>query len=84
MTLSTRPLSYCSNVHPGLTVAEVEAGLDRFTLPVQTQIGRPLAAALVRRLGVDRARAREMAKALRKAGVLRLVRVEPDGRLRTL
>ena len=46
MTLSTRPLSYCSNVHPGLTVAEVEAGLDRFTLPVQTQIGRPLAAGL--------------------------------------
>ena len=46
MTLSTRPLSYCSNVHPGLTVAEVEAGLDRYTVPVQSRIGRPLAAGL--------------------------------------
>ncbi|WP_166830770.1 metabolite traffic protein EboE [Thalassoroseus pseudoceratinae] len=46
MTLSTRPLSYCSNVHPGLTVAEVETGLDQFTIPVQSRIGRPLAAGL--------------------------------------
>ena len=28
MTLSTLPLSYCTNVHPGLTVSEIEAGLD--------------------------------------------------------
>lgn len=57
----------------GALIAAAEGGLDDAGL-----------AAAVAPLGVDRARAREMAKALRKAGVLRLVRVEPDGRLRTL
>ncbi len=46
MTISTLPLSYCTNVHPGRTVAEVEEGLDRFTLPIKTNYGSDLAAGL--------------------------------------
>jgi sugar phosphate isomerase/epimerase len=46
MTLSTLPLSYCTNVHPGRSVDEVLAGLNNFTLPVQTRFGKPLAAGL--------------------------------------
>lgn len=45
MTLSTLPLSYCSNVHPGLTVDEVMGGLTEFTLSVREQVGE-LAAGL--------------------------------------
>lgn len=39
MTLSLLPLSYCTNVHPGLTVAEVESGLAEFTVPTREQFG---------------------------------------------
>ena len=46
MTISNLPLSYCTNVHPGQTVAEVEAGLDRFTLPIKANYGSELAAGL--------------------------------------
>src|SRR5438067_9688862 len=46
MSLSQLPLSYCTNVHPGRSVAEVEAGLDRYTVPVAGAFGRPLAAGL--------------------------------------
>lgn len=46
MTISTLPLSYCTNVHPGRSVAHVLEGLDQFTLPIQAQSGRPLAAGL--------------------------------------
>jgi sugar phosphate isomerase/epimerase len=46
MSLSRLPLSYCTNVHPGRSVAEVEAGLDRYTVPVREAFGRPLAAGL--------------------------------------
>ena len=46
MSFSTLPLSYCTNVHPGRSVAEVEAGLDRYTVPVQRAFGHPLAAGL--------------------------------------
>ena len=46
MTISLLPLSYCTNVHPGRTVAEVEDGLDRFTLPIKTNYGSDLAAGL--------------------------------------
>jgi sugar phosphate isomerase/epimerase len=44
--LSTLPLSYCTNVHPGRSLAEVEAGLDRYTVPVMRAYGQPLAAGL--------------------------------------
>ncbi|MBX9628529.1 MAG: metabolite traffic protein EboE [Gemmataceae bacterium] len=46
MALPTLPLGYCTNVHPGRTVAEVLAGLDRYTLPVWGRVGRPVAAGL--------------------------------------
>ena len=46
MSLSTLPLSYCSNVHPGRTLAEVESGLERYTAPLRERTGSPLAAGL--------------------------------------
>ncbi|MDA0834283.1 MAG: metabolite traffic protein EboE [Planctomycetota bacterium] len=46
MTLSTLPLSYCTNVHPGRSVDEVLAGLSDYTLPVQKRFANPLAAGL--------------------------------------
>src|SRR5580658_2581981 len=46
MTISSLPLSYCTNVHPGRTVAEVEEGLDQFTLPIKAGFGSELAAGL--------------------------------------
>ena len=46
MSLSTLPLSYCTNVHAGRSVAEVEAGLDRYTVAVRDRFGAPLAAGL--------------------------------------
>lgn len=45
MTLSTLPLSYCSNVHPGLTADEVMRGLVEYTVPVRRQV-QDLAAGL--------------------------------------
>ncbi len=46
MSLSQLPLGYCTNVHPGRTVAEVEQGLDRYTVPAARLAGRPAAAGL--------------------------------------
>jgi sugar phosphate isomerase/epimerase len=46
MAISPLPLSYCTNVHAGRTVAEVEAGLDRYTVAVRERFGEPLAAGL--------------------------------------
>ncbi len=46
MALSDLPLSYCTNVHPGTSVAEVERGLDHFTVPLSVSYGGDLAAGL--------------------------------------
>lgn len=46
MGLSSLPLGYCTNVHPGRSVADVLAGLDRYTVPVREQLCRPVAAGL--------------------------------------
>lgn len=46
MTISSLPLSYCTNVHPGRTVAEVDDGLSRYTLPIKAGFGTELAAGL--------------------------------------
>lgn len=46
MSLSTLPLSYCTNVHPGLTVDAVIAGLLEFSVPVRDRLGAPLAVGL--------------------------------------
>src|SRR5438045_2067726 len=46
MALSDLPLSYCTNVHPGRSLAEVEQGLDQYTTPLRANYGAPLAAGL--------------------------------------
>ncbi len=46
MALSTLPLSYCTNVHPGLTVSGVLDGLTEFAAPIAGRYGQPLAAGL--------------------------------------
>src|SRR5579872_211037 len=46
MGLSNLPLSYCTNVHPGRSLAEVELGLDNYTLALRENYGAPLAAGL--------------------------------------
>jgi sugar phosphate isomerase/epimerase len=46
MSLSTLPLSYCTNVHPAQRLDEVIDGLARYTAPVQQRVGRPIAAGL--------------------------------------
>ncbi len=46
MSLSTLPLCYCTNVHPGRTLVEVEQGLDAFAVPIREAAGGPLAVGL--------------------------------------
>ncbi|HVV99541.1 MAG TPA: metabolite traffic protein EboE [Planctomycetaceae bacterium] len=46
MTISTLPLSYCTNVHPGRTLDEVRQGLRTYTSRLQAELGRPVAAGL--------------------------------------
>ena len=46
MSLSTLPLSYCTNVHPGRTIFEIEEGLKRYTTPMRVAFGKPVAAGL--------------------------------------
>lgn len=46
MSLSDLPISYCTNVHAGRTVAEVDQGLDSYTMKVRDACGQPLAAGL--------------------------------------
>ncbi|MEZ6067081.1 MAG: metabolite traffic protein EboE [Planctomycetaceae bacterium] len=46
MSFSTLPLSYCTNVHPGLSVDEVVAGLERYTAKLPAATGRQVAAGL--------------------------------------
>ncbi len=46
MTLSSLPLSYCTNVHPGRTVAEVIEGISGYSAEAQRQLDFPMAAGL--------------------------------------
>jgi sugar phosphate isomerase/epimerase len=46
MPFSNLPLSYCTNVHPGLTRDAVLDGLRQFTVPLQENCGGPIAAGL--------------------------------------
>jgi len=61
MSLSTLPISYCTNVHPGRTIAEIDEGLTRYTMPMRKAFGKPVAAGLwlansvVREMLADRA-----------------------------
>ena len=75
MSLSDLPLSYCTNVHPGQSVAEVEAGLDRYTAAVARGLGRRLAAGLwlaqpvVSELLADHGTVRRFAEGLARRGL---------------
>ena len=75
MTISSLPLSYCTNVHPGRTVAEVEEGLDRFTLPIKSNYGSDLAAGLwlaapvIRELGQSNDDTNRFVERLRQRGL---------------
>ena len=46
MSLSTLPLCYCTNVHPGQTLAEVEQGIDTFAAPIAAACDAPLSLGL--------------------------------------
>ena len=46
MAISGLPLSYCSNVHPGRTVADVNSGLSQFAAEARSLCGFPVAAGL--------------------------------------
>lgn len=46
MAISSLPLSYCTNVHPGRTLDEVLDGIGSYTCRVRRDTGQPLAAGL--------------------------------------
>src|SRR5438132_10004155 len=75
MALSNLPLSYCTNVHPGRSLVEVEQGLDRYTAAVRENYGAPLAAGLwlaapvVRELVADRQTLSSFCEGLSRRGL---------------
>lgn len=46
MSFSSLPLSYCTNVHPGLSIEAVLHGLSELSAPIASGYGQPLAAGL--------------------------------------
>lgn len=46
MAFSSLPLSYCTNVHPCRSVADVDGALERYTAPVRDRCGFAIAAGL--------------------------------------
>lgn len=46
MSISSLPLSYCTNVHPGKAVQDVLSGLRQHTIPARNQLGERIAAGL--------------------------------------
>ncbi|HEX6986727.1 MAG TPA: hypothetical protein VF170_15205, partial [Planctomycetaceae bacterium] len=46
MSLSTLPLCYCTNVHPGRSLAEVESGLEDYAAPIARAFDGPLSIGL--------------------------------------
>jgi sugar phosphate isomerase/epimerase len=68
MSFSTLPLCYCTNVHPGRTLAEVEQGIESFAVPIAAASDGPLAIGLWFAEGVSRelASSREAASRLRE------------------
>lgn len=75
MPQSPLPLSYCTNLHPGLTIAQVERGLIDFTVPAGKQFGSPLAAGLwlaqpvIRELVAEPDRVRRFAERVSELGL---------------
>ncbi len=70
MSLSSLPISYCTNVHPGRSLDEVCLGLREYTAPTREKFGSPLAAglwlahAVIRELDEDPALVRRLAAQL--------------------
>jgi sugar phosphate isomerase/epimerase len=70
MTLSTLPLSYCTNVHPGRTLAEVLEGINLHSAAARQQVDFPvaaglwLAASVIREIRDDRQNLEQLAQAL--------------------
>jgi sugar phosphate isomerase/epimerase len=75
MSFSALPLSYCTNVHPGRTLQEIDEGLDRYTVPIAARLGSPLAAGLwlaapvIRELQASPDGGARFADALRRRGL---------------
>lgn len=46
MSFSSLPLSYCTNVHPGNSVADVIHGINEYTAKVRQKLDAPMAAGL--------------------------------------
>lgn len=46
MAFSSLPLSYCTNVHPGITLRDVMEGLVQYSYPIASSYGQPLAVGL--------------------------------------
>jgi sugar phosphate isomerase/epimerase len=46
VSLSTLPLCYCTNVHPGRTLGEVVGGIETFAAPIARTCDGPIAAGL--------------------------------------
>lgn len=46
MSISDLPLSYCTNVHPGITLDDVVQGLEQVAAPVARRLPDPIAAGL--------------------------------------
>jgi hypothetical protein len=79
MTFSVLPLSYCTNVHPGLSVAEVESGLSEFTVPTRERFGdlaaglwlaRPVVTELLESAATDPSELDCFGARLRESGLL--------------
>ena len=75
MAISSLPLSYCTNVHPGRTLDEVIEGITSYTSPVRRETGQPLAAGLwlaapvIGELRRDQARLRRLRSMLEEGGL---------------
>lgn len=70
MTTPRPTLTYCTNVHPGETLADVERSLDRFVVPLRARLVRERSAGdgdLPLGLWFSAATARELADAGRRA-----------------
>jgi len=76
MSLATLPLSYCSNVHPAQSVAEVVSGVDTYSGPMRERCGFPVAAGLwlaapvIRELKGDAAAVESLQTALGRNGLI--------------
>jgi sugar phosphate isomerase/epimerase len=70
MALSSLPLSYCTNVHPGRTLAEVLDGINQHSAAVRHQVEFPvaaglwLAASVIREIRDDRENLEQLAQTL--------------------